>query len=74
MMNINQAYGNIQHACNECPLTQAERIAVDEALLVVVQELNSFEALKKQVKNVEQVAEHNKKVDEENEKEEEDEE
>ena len=52
-MTLNQAYNNVVHACNECPLTQVERIAVDEALQVVVQELNSFEALKKQVKEAE---------------------
>lgn len=49
-MNLNQAFGNIQHACNECPLTQTERNSVNEGLRIVVNTLNELEALKKSMK------------------------
>lgn len=61
-MNLNQAFGNIQHACNECPLTQTERNSVNKGLQVVADALNELEALKKPKKEIKKDEESAKEV------------
>lgn len=49
-MDLNQAFGNVAHACNGCLLSKEQRIVVEESLGILVRELNNFDALKKQIK------------------------
>lgn len=49
-MDLQNAFNTIVNTVAVTPLTKQERITVEEALQVMVINLNSFDALKKQVK------------------------